>query len=135
VLIMSSLPLLRDFGIIVTLNVTIALLSALVLMPPMLVWADQLGMLSLKDQENIPGAVKLAASFPGSATPTAVVGVLAFGGGAVASYLSADTDKGESTEVSYAPWRRPRRRRPQPRRRPPPRRPRRHRARRLHLRR
>ncbi|HZI44270.1 MAG TPA: MMPL family transporter, partial [Ilumatobacter sp.] len=61
VLILSSLPLLRDFGIIVTLNVTIALLSALVLMPPMLVWADQLGMLHLKDQENIPGAVKLAA--------------------------------------------------------------------------
>ena len=73
-LILSSLPLLRDFGIIVTLNVTIALLSALVLMPPMLVWADQLGMLHLKDQEDIPGAVKLAATFPGPATPTAVVG-------------------------------------------------------------
>ena len=103
VLILSSLPLLRDFGIIVTLNVTIALLSALVLMPPMLVWADQLGMLHLKDQEDIPGAVKLAATFPGPATPTAVVGALAFAGGAVASYVSADTDKGETTEVSYAP--------------------------------
>ena len=66
VLILSSLPLLRDFGIIVTLNVTIALLSALVLMPPMLVWADQLGMLHLKDQEDIPGAVKLAAIVPRS---------------------------------------------------------------------
>jgi predicted RND superfamily exporter protein len=103
VLILSSLPLLRDFGIIVTVNVTIALLSALVLMPPMLVWADQLGMLHLKDQENIPGAVKLAATMPGPATPTAVVGALAFGAGAVASYVSADTDKGESVEVSYAP--------------------------------
>ncbi len=103
VLILSSLPLLRDFGIIVTLNVTVALLSALVLMPPMLVWADQLGFLNLKDQEDIPGAVKLAATMPGPATPAAVVGVLAFGGGAVASYVSADTSKGETTQVSYAP--------------------------------
>lgn len=37
----SSLPLLRDFGIIVALNVVVALLSALVILPPMLVWADQ----------------------------------------------------------------------------------------------
>jgi hypothetical protein len=34
------LPLLRDFGIIVALNVAVALLSALVILPPMLVWAD-----------------------------------------------------------------------------------------------
>ena len=37
----SSLPLLRDFGIIVAMNVAVALLSALVILPPMLVWADQ----------------------------------------------------------------------------------------------
>ncbi len=37
----SSLPLLRDFGIIVAVNVAVALLSALVILPPMLVWADQ----------------------------------------------------------------------------------------------
>ncbi len=36
----SSLPLLRDFGMIVALNVSVALLSALVVLPPMLVWAD-----------------------------------------------------------------------------------------------
>ena len=35
---MSPLPLLRDFGIIVTMNVTIALLAALVVMPPLSVW-------------------------------------------------------------------------------------------------
>jgi len=40
VLAFSSLPLLRDFGIIVALNVAIALLSALVVLPPLLVWAD-----------------------------------------------------------------------------------------------
>jgi hydrophobe/amphiphile efflux-3 (HAE3) family protein len=37
----SSLPLLRDFGLVVAMNVTVALLSALVVLPPMLVWADR----------------------------------------------------------------------------------------------
>jgi hydrophobe/amphiphile efflux-3 (HAE3) family protein len=37
----SSLPLLRDFGAIVALNVAVALLSALVVLPPLLVWADK----------------------------------------------------------------------------------------------
>ena len=37
----SSLPLLRDFGLIVAVNVAVALLSALVVLPPMLVWADE----------------------------------------------------------------------------------------------
>jgi len=32
----SSLPLLRDFGIVVALNVAVALLSALVVLPPIL---------------------------------------------------------------------------------------------------
>jgi uncharacterized protein len=41
VLSFSSLPLLRDFGRIVAMNVAVALLSALVFLPPMLVWADQ----------------------------------------------------------------------------------------------
>ncbi len=36
----SSLPLLRDFGLVVAMNVAVALLSALVILPPMLVWAD-----------------------------------------------------------------------------------------------
>jgi hydrophobe/amphiphile efflux-3 (HAE3) family protein len=39
----STLPLLRDFGIIVAMNVAVALLSALVFLPPMLVWADAEG--------------------------------------------------------------------------------------------
>lgn len=37
----SSLPLLRDFGLVVGLNVAVALLSALVVLPPLLVWADR----------------------------------------------------------------------------------------------
>jgi hydrophobe/amphiphile efflux-3 (HAE3) family protein len=37
----SSLPILRDFGTIVAMNVTVALLSALVVLPPLIVWAEQ----------------------------------------------------------------------------------------------
>lgn len=37
----SSLPLLRGFGIVVAMNVAVALLSALIVLPPMLAWADQ----------------------------------------------------------------------------------------------
>jgi len=43
VLATSPMPLLRDFGIIVAMNVTVALLSALVVLPPILVWADAEG--------------------------------------------------------------------------------------------
>jgi hydrophobe/amphiphile efflux-3 (HAE3) family protein len=41
VLGLSSMPLLSDFGIIVAINITVALLSALVVLPPILVWADE----------------------------------------------------------------------------------------------
>jgi hypothetical protein len=43
VIAFSSLPLLRDFGMIVAMNVAVALLSALVFLPPMLVWAEDRG--------------------------------------------------------------------------------------------
>jgi len=42
----SQLPLLRDFGLIVAMNVAVALTSALVVLPPLLVWADQWGWVS-----------------------------------------------------------------------------------------
>jgi uncharacterized membrane protein YdfJ with MMPL/SSD domain len=38
---LSSMPLLSDFGVIVAINISVALLSALVVLPPILVWADQ----------------------------------------------------------------------------------------------
>lgn len=37
----SAFPLLRDFGIIVALNVVVALVCALVVLPPILMWADE----------------------------------------------------------------------------------------------
>jgi hypothetical protein len=54
VLSFSSLPLLRDFGRIVAMNVAVALLSALVVLPPLLVWAERRGWVSrglIKPQE------------------------------------------------------------------------------------
>ena len=46
VLSFSSLPLLRDFGRVVAMNVAVALLSALVVLPPLLVWAERRGWVS-----------------------------------------------------------------------------------------
>jgi predicted RND superfamily exporter protein len=46
VLSFSSLPLLRDFGRIVAMNVAVALVCALVVLPPMLVWADRRNLVS-----------------------------------------------------------------------------------------
>ena len=47
VLMFSSLPLLADFGVVVTLNIAIALLSALVVVPPLVKEADRLGLLAM----------------------------------------------------------------------------------------
>ena len=40
VIALSSLPLLRDFGITVAINISVALLAALVVLPPLVIWAD-----------------------------------------------------------------------------------------------
>ena len=39
----STMPMLRDFGIVMALNVAVALLSALIVLPPVLVWAEETG--------------------------------------------------------------------------------------------
>jgi uncharacterized protein len=60
VLATSSLPLLRDFGIIVSMNVAVALLSALVVLPPILVWADERGWVSGRRTAAVPEEPVLA---------------------------------------------------------------------------
>ena len=37
----SGLPLLQSFGVVTALNVAIALVSTLIVLPPLLVWADE----------------------------------------------------------------------------------------------
>jgi predicted RND superfamily exporter protein len=52
VLAFSDLPLLRGFGLVVALNVGVALLSALVVLPPLLAWADERGWVYKDDAGN-----------------------------------------------------------------------------------
>jgi hydrophobe/amphiphile efflux-3 (HAE3) family protein len=47
VMLFSPLPLLRDFGAIVALTVAIALISAITVLPPVLIWADKHGWVTL----------------------------------------------------------------------------------------
>ena len=102
VLIVSPLPLLRDFGLIVTLNVAIALLAALVVMPPIMVWVDERGWLGIDPQVDPDHSVRLGAPLPGDQTVLAGVGAVAFVAAGGAVYASADTSQGSSSEVAYA---------------------------------
>jgi uncharacterized protein len=65
VIAFSSLPLLRDFGMIVAMNVAVALVSALVFLPPMLVWAESRGWVTRGMMPKQP-----AAPTPGAEVPT-----------------------------------------------------------------
>jgi len=100
VLIGSALPLLRDFGIIVTLNVTIALLAALVVMPPVLVWADRKGFL---DTGTVAPerAVVLAAKPRGPRLVGLLAGLVIVAGAAVALFATADRDRGTAAAQTY----------------------------------
>ena len=102
VLIGSALPLLRDFGIIVTLNVAIALLAALVVMPPLSVWVDERGWLGTRPPvASETQSVRLAAAFPSSQTVGAAVGVVGFAAAGGVVYATADTDSGTASEIEY----------------------------------
>ena len=92
VLVGSALPLLRDFGIIVTLNVAVALLAALVVLPPLLVWSDR------------SAAGVLAAANRGSAVRPAIAGVGALALIAVAVVMigGSQPDDVGASEFAYA---------------------------------
>ena len=62
----SSLPLLRDFGIIVAMNVFVALASALVILPPLMVWAEEKGWVT----KGLVDPAKLGNKTHDEATPT-----------------------------------------------------------------
>jgi len=82
--------------------VAIALLAALVVMPPLMVWADERGLLGTGEQISAR-SVRLAARMPGPQTALAAVGVVAFGAGAILTYSLADTTTGAAVDVSYSP--------------------------------
>ncbi|QXC61516.1 MMPL family transporter [Aquihabitans sp. G128] len=62
----SSLPLLRDFGTIVAMNVLVALVSALVILPPIMVWAEEKGWVT----RGLVDPAKLGDKTTDEATPT-----------------------------------------------------------------
>jgi uncharacterized protein len=64
VIAFSSLPLLRDFGLIVAMNVSVALVSALVFLPPMLVWAENRGWVTRGMMPKHPAVPTLGAEVP-----------------------------------------------------------------------
>ena len=101
VLIGSALPLLRDFGIIVTLNVAVALLAALVVMPPLLVWADGRGLFPIGDVAP-EHSVVLSARPTGPRLVAWIASVVVVAGIAVALFASAERTEGESVDLAYA---------------------------------
>ncbi len=69
VLLFSPLPLLKDFGAIVAITIAIALVSAVTVLPPVLIWADQRGWVKLAPgglpvDESIPVEERAAVSEP-----------------------------------------------------------------------
>jgi len=102
VLIGSAMPLLRDFGIIVTMNVTVALLAALVVMPPLLMFADDRGFFPVEGHDP-KAAVRLAAHPTGARLGMWVAGVVVVAGIATALFLSAERGGGETVELDYTP--------------------------------
>lgn len=100
VLIGSALPLLRDFGIIVTMNVAVALLAALVVMPPLLMWADEKGIFPIEGHAP-GGAVVLQAHPTGKRLLAWVGGVLVVAAIAIGLWAAAERDSGDSVEIAY----------------------------------
>ncbi|MGD9704471.1 MAG: RND family transporter [Acidimicrobiia bacterium] len=93
VLMFAALPLLRNFGAVVTLNVSVAVLSALVVVPPLAKWADERGW--------FPAAVATPHRLDLSRRRL----VAAAGGvvlGAIAVFLIADSVRTETAEAVTA---------------------------------
>lgn len=76
VLMFSTLPLLSDFGVVVTVNIAVALLAALVVVPPLVKEADRRGLLSMGPDAHTAATGRRT-------TVAVVVGSLAVVGGLV----------------------------------------------------
>jgi len=99
VLVFSALPLLSDFGLIVTMNVAVALLSALVVMPPLLVWADTRGWIGVDSVSSESGAHGVVlADRP---RPGALVGVVGLAALGLVLYLGADSESGDASAAEF----------------------------------
>jgi uncharacterized protein len=101
VLAFSALPLLRDFGAIVALNVGVALLSALVVLPPLLVWADGRGLVMGRQPGPAPSRETTGAGAPtpvpvdGDRTPVGARAASSIGDGAGAEEAAPRVGRGD----------------------------------------
>ncbi len=76
VLMFSSLPLLSDFGMVVTINIAVALLSALVVVPPLAKEADRRGLLAMGPEAHLRGAGARSITGVIGGVALAIVGVV-----------------------------------------------------------
>ena len=102
-LVVSPLPLLRDFGVIVTMNIAIALLAALVVMPPLLVWADQRGLIGVTAAATSNQSVRLAAAAKGRRYIGSLIGAGVMLALIVALLSSSRIDEGTASASAYQP--------------------------------
>lgn len=93
VLMFAALPLLRNFGAVVTLNISVAVLSALVVVPPMAKWLDVRGWFPAS--APAPHRVELTPRRIGAAVGGAVLAIAAF-------VLIADSVQREEEEAAAA---------------------------------
>jgi hydrophobe/amphiphile efflux-3 (HAE3) family protein len=74
VLMFSPLPLLADFGMVVTINIAVAVLAALVVIPPLMVEADRRGWVRVDVRPELDRAASAAPALMTSLNPQAQPG-------------------------------------------------------------
>jgi uncharacterized membrane protein YdfJ with MMPL/SSD domain len=90
VLMFSSLPLLSDFGMVVTVNIAVALLSALVVVPPLVQEADRRGLLKMGERTAVTTRARSVAGVAAGVALAVVGTVLVIG--AVSDGLDHDRE-------------------------------------------
>ena len=65
-LVASDIEMLRDFGIVTVVDLTVSLLGVMVVLPAALVWAERRGRLSLRDLDPRPAVAAGRAALAGT---------------------------------------------------------------------
>src|SRR5439155_18076136 len=66
VLVVSDIKMLRDFGFVTVVDLTVALLGVMVVLPAVLLWAEQRGRLTLRDLDPRPAAAAARRALAGA---------------------------------------------------------------------
>lgn len=100
VLMFSSLPLLADFGMVVTINIGVALLAALVVVPPLIKEADHRGLLAMDERRLVVSVRRRVVSLAGAAVLGVVGVVMVFNAVRVTTLATAEA---RTTAAAEAP--------------------------------